>query len=108
MSLSAACGTNVVGLFVLPESQSQWLIVRHGSINVVPASVGLKTTDQTCHYEQWLCGPQAQERRVAGRRVIWEAVSAACAALLSLLTAQTSCPTRHCGLAQLFFFVILR
>ena len=40
---------------VLPESQSQWLIMRHGSIIVVvPASIGLKTTDQAWHYEQWL------------------------------------------------------
>ena len=37
-----------------PESQNQWLIMIHGSINVVPASIGLKTTDQTWHYEQWL------------------------------------------------------
>ena len=39
---------------VLPESQNQWLLLRHGSINVVPATIGLKTTDRTWHYEQWL------------------------------------------------------
>ena len=41
------------GFVVLPESQRHWLIMRHGSINVVPATIGLKTTDQTWHYEQW-------------------------------------------------------
>ena len=30
------------GFVVLPESQPQWLIVRHGSINVVPVAIGLK------------------------------------------------------------------
>ena len=34
---------------VLPESQSQWLILRHGSIDVVPAAIGLGATDQTWH-----------------------------------------------------------
>ena len=48
-------GLNVaVLLYVLPETQNQWLIMRHGSTNVVPAAIGLKTTDQTWHYEQWL------------------------------------------------------
>ena len=28
--------------------------MRHGSVNVVPASIGLKTTDQTWDYEQLL------------------------------------------------------
>ena len=42
------------GFVVLPESQNQWLIMRHGSINVVPAAIGLKTTDQTWHYDKWL------------------------------------------------------
>ena len=32
---------------VLPESQSQWLILRHGSINVLLADVGLTATDKT-------------------------------------------------------------
>ena len=39
---------------VLPESQSQWLILRHGSINVILADVGLTATDKTWHNEQWL------------------------------------------------------
>ena len=42
------------GFMVLPESQSQWLILRHGSINVVPPDIGLRATEKTCHYEQWL------------------------------------------------------
>ena len=31
----------------MPESQDKWLIMRHGSFDVVPASIGLKTTDKT-------------------------------------------------------------
>ena len=42
------------GSVVLPESLSQWLLLRHGSINVVPAAIGLRATDQTWHNEQWL------------------------------------------------------
>ena len=42
------------GFVVLPGSQPQWLILRHGSINVVLASIGLRTTDRTWHCEQWL------------------------------------------------------
>ena len=42
------------GFVVVPESQSQWLIVRHGSIDVVPAAIWVKATGQTWHYEQWL------------------------------------------------------
>ena len=42
------------GFVLFLVSQNQWLIMRHGSINVVPAAIGLKTTDQTWHYEQWL------------------------------------------------------
>ena len=49
-SPTAAC----CGFVVLPESQKQWLIMRHGSINDAPAAVGLKTMDKTLHYEQWL------------------------------------------------------
>ena len=30
------------------------LIVRHGSFNTIPAAIGLKSTDQTWHLEQWL------------------------------------------------------
>ena len=41
------------GFVVLPESQSQWLL-RHGSIDVVPASVGFEVTEYPWHYEQWL------------------------------------------------------
>ena len=39
---------------VLPESQSQWLILLHGSITVILADVGLTATDKTWHNEQWL------------------------------------------------------
>ena len=39
---------------VLPETQSQWLSLRHGSIDVNLADLGLRTTDKTWHYEQWL------------------------------------------------------
>ena len=35
--------TGCCGFVVLPEPQSQWLVVRHGSINVVPASIGVRT-----------------------------------------------------------------
>ena len=42
------------GFVVLPESQSQWLKPRHGSIDVVLVAIGLKATDQTWLYEQWL------------------------------------------------------
>ena len=31
---------------VSPQSQSQWIIMRHGSINVVPSDVGLRATDK--------------------------------------------------------------
>ena len=33
---------------------SQWLSLRHGSIDVNLADLGLRTTDKTWHYEQWL------------------------------------------------------
>ena len=43
------------GFVVLPESQSQRLIIlRHGYFDVVPAAIGRKATDQTWQYEQWL------------------------------------------------------
>ena len=38
----------------LPGSKRPWLILRYGSNNVIPANIGLRTTDQTWHYEQWL------------------------------------------------------
>ena len=46
-------GGECFGFVVLPESQNRCLILRHGSISVVLLSIGLKTTDQTWHYEQW-------------------------------------------------------
>ena len=46
VSVSTSHVELVVEIFQ-PESQSQWLLIRHGSINVVPASIGLKMTDQT-------------------------------------------------------------
>ena len=51
------------GFVVLPESQSQWLILRHGCIDVVPAAIGLKATDQSWHYEQWLHLKFAERKR---------------------------------------------
>ena len=42
------------GFVILPESQREWLIMKHGSFNVKPAELGLKSSDQTWHYEQWL------------------------------------------------------
>ena len=42
------------GFMVLPESQSQWLSLRHGSIDVNLADLGLRTTDKTWHYKQWV------------------------------------------------------
>ena len=50
------------GFVVLPVSQSQWRLMRHGSVNVVSEATGLKTTDHTWHYEQWL------HLKVAGRK----------------------------------------
>ena len=41
------------GFMVLPESQAQWLILRNGSVNVVPAAIALRATDPTWNYEQW-------------------------------------------------------
>ena len=38
---------------VLPDLQCQWLVTRHGSIDVVPANIGLGPEDKTWHYEQW-------------------------------------------------------
>ena len=42
------------GFVLLPESQNQWLIMRHGSYYVIPEPSGLKPTYQTWHYERWL------------------------------------------------------
>ena len=55
---------------MLPESENQWLIMRHGSINVIPANIGLKTMGQTWHYEQWL------HLKCAGRKRIRDAALA--------------------------------
>ena len=38
------------GFVMLLEAQNQWFIMHHDSF-VVPACIGLKTTDQTWHYE---------------------------------------------------------
>ena len=42
------------GFVILPESQSQWVIMKHRSLNVKPADLGVKLSDQTWHHEQWL------------------------------------------------------
>ena len=42
------------GFVVLPDPQSQRLMIRHGSVNVVPANIGLRSEDQTWHDEQRL------------------------------------------------------
>ena len=42
------------GFAQLPEEQNLWLVMRHGSFNVVPASIGLKSTDKTWHYKLWM------------------------------------------------------
>ena len=34
------------GFVLLHETQNQWLVMRHGSFNVVPASIGLKSMAQ--------------------------------------------------------------
>ena len=51
------------GFLVLPGSQTQWLIVRHGSIKVVPAAIGQRATDQNWHSRtvapSQVCGAQA-------------------------------------------------
>ena len=39
------------GLVKKPHSQDRRLIMRHGSFDVVLASIGLKTTDKTWHFE---------------------------------------------------------
>ena len=44
------------GFVVLPDSQSQRLMMRHGSSNVDPASIGLRPEDQTWHDEQRFYG----------------------------------------------------
>ena len=50
----------------LPESQSQWLHVRHGSVNVVPGAIGVKFYGP--NLAPWevtppqVCGAQAQTR----------------------------------------------
>ena len=52
---TAKHGPACCGFVVLPESQSQRLIIlRHGYFDVVPAAIRLKATDQTWQYEQWL------------------------------------------------------
>ena len=50
----AKCGLIAAGLWCFPNHSTQWLILRHDSINLVPAAIGLRATDQTWHYEQWL------------------------------------------------------
>ena len=51
------------GFVMLPETQNQWLVMRHGSFNVVPASIGLKPTDQMWHHEQWMHLKFARRKR---------------------------------------------
>ena len=47
-------GPECCGFVMLPESQNQWLIMWHGSFDVNPATIGLKSTDQAWHYAQCL------------------------------------------------------
>ena len=58
---------------VLPESQSQWLILRYGSINVILADVGLTATDnlaQRTVAPPQVCRTQTQARCIpCGRKV---------------------------------------
>ena len=42
------------GFGKMPGSQDKWLIMRHGSFELQPASTGWKASDKTWHYEQWL------------------------------------------------------
>ena len=101
--------------------------MRHGSINVAPASFGLRPSDQTWHNEQWLYLTFAGRKRRrdvspadsksrqkcllhtnacttgVGHLLALIAPSSCLRCSLSVLTAQTSCPTSRCGLAQLFF-----
>ena len=42
------------GFVLFPESHNQCTIMRHGSYDVIPEAIGLKPTDQSWHYEQWL------------------------------------------------------
>ena len=42
------------GFVILTGSQTEWLTMKHGSFNVKSAELGLKSSDQTWHYEQWL------------------------------------------------------
>ena len=51
------------GFVVLADSQCHWLIMRHGSINAVTASIGQSTTDQTWHQEQGLHLKFAESKR---------------------------------------------
>ena len=50
----AKSGPTAAASLSSPSQQSQWLISRHGSIDVVPTAIGLGATDQTWHHEQWL------------------------------------------------------
>ena len=46
------------GFMVLTESQSQWLILRHGSVNVVLADIGARASEKT-----WLLKLAERKRR---------------------------------------------
>ena len=51
------------GFVVLPGSQNEWLIMKHGSFDIKPAEVGFRSTDQTCNYDQWLHLKNARPKR---------------------------------------------
>ena len=55
--------TECCGFVVLPGSQRDWLILKHGSFDIEPAELGFKTTDQTWHHEP----PHAQTGRAPDR-----------------------------------------
>ena len=59
----ATCGPECCGFVMLPESQNQWLIMWHGSFDVNPAAIGLKSTDQAWHYTQFLHLTCARRKR---------------------------------------------
>ena len=51
------------GFVILPGSQNELLIMKHGSFNIKPAELGLKPNDQTWHHERWSHFKLARRKR---------------------------------------------
>ena len=50
----AKSGLIAAVLWSLLNRKARCLILRHGSVIVIPAAIGLRATHHTWHYEQWL------------------------------------------------------